>query len=486
MRIKYLSLLFFSLISFINLMAQTNCPKYDNAINKGKAHLSKKTPDFEEALKEFQLAQIAARECSLDEQAGKVAAKELQRVFRGLQKQSKDAIENAKRAREAETKAKNALAAANAEKEKAKAALQKALEANERVVDAFLRDAQKHIYNLEHDEALEKIHSAAGLNVKQAAIFPFYLEVAYWHNESGETQRALGILDTATALINKPEQVAVLGTSPTRNQVQKVLQQLDAAHYQFLQERYYPTMVAISGGTFEMGCDTLLIDNNSRNDERQHSVTVSDYKLAATETTWWQYRLFCKATGHDYETPSWQIQGDNPAVNVSWFDATLYLNWLSEQNSLDSVYILENKREGDVQMAENANGFRLPTEAQWEYAAKGGAKKIADIYSGSNELEEVGWFYENSNNRTQSVGQKKPNKLDVYDMSGNVWEWCSDWYGTYTDSSEPNPQGAESGSDRVLRGGSWDDYAHDCRVANRSNGYPGIRISIFGFRVSHR
>jgi formylglycine-generating enzyme len=125
----------------------------------------------------------------------------------------------------------------------------------------------------------------------------------------------------------------------------------------------------------------------------------------------------------------------------------------------------------------------LPTEAEWEYAARGGSTGTATKYAGSNTIGEVAWYGSNSGNKTQPVGQKRPNELGLYDMSGNLWEWCADWYGSYSSTSQTNPQGPSSGSNRVIRGGSWYNYAQNCRVANRYRYVPENRNYNLGFRL---
>ena len=129
--------------------------------------------------------------------------------------------------------------------------------------------------------------------------------------------------------------------------------------------------------------------------------------------------------------------------------------------------------------------YALPTEAQWEYAARGGEKSQGYKYSGGNDIDEVAWYRGNSEEKysTSPVGTKKANELGIYDMSGNVYEWCSDWYGGYSSEAQSNPTGPESGSNRVLRGGSWGSNAGDCRVSFRYNNFPSYRGYNFGFRL---
>ncbi|MFZ4725786.1 MAG: formylglycine-generating enzyme family protein, partial [Paludibacter sp.] len=122
-------------------------------------------------------------------------------------------------------------------------------------------------------------------------------------------------------------------------------------------------------------------------------------------------------------------------------------------------------------------------EAEWEYAARGGVSSRSTIYSGSNTIADVAWYNNNSGSQTHAVAGKKPNELGLFDMSGNVYEWCSDWDGDYSSSPQTNPTGASSGSYRVIRGGSWGSLDHDCRVAGRNHYPPGNRDSDFGFRL---
>ena len=186
------------------------------------------------------------------------------------------------------------------------------------------------------------------------------------------------------------------------------------------------------------------------------------------------------------------MDNDNlPVEKASWFEAIIFCNKLSALEGLDSCYMTtdqedyfgQNHRECDL----SKNGFRLPTEAEWEYACRAGT--TTNYYTGDNEsdLDHAGWYRKNCDHRTHPVAQKKPNAWGLYDMHGNVWEWCNDWYyQNYNNSSSNNPTGPESGHDHVLRGGSWPDNAGYCRSANRCMIRPSYKNFGIGFRVVYR
>ena len=221
-----------------------------------------------------------------------------------------------------------------------------------------------------------------------------------------------------------------------------------------------PEVVFVEGGTFSMG------SNRGEKDESPvHSVTIDSFSIGKYEVTVGQYRAFCIETNRSMpEVPIWGWQDHHPMGNVSYDDAVAYCNWL---------------------VRKFGGNWRLPTEAEWEYAARGGNKSKGYIYSGSNDFETVAWFDENAGEETNSVGRKKPNELGIYDMSGNLWEWCSDWYDEnyYSNSPGSNPQGPSSGYNRVMRGGSWTLFATNCPVSVRAYDSPEFKIYDYGFRV---
>ena len=225
-------------------------------------------------------------------------------------------------------------------------------------------------------------------------------------------------------------------------------------------------MVYIQGGTFTMGCDEKRDDDCADDEKPTHSVTLSGYSIGKYEVTQAQWRA---VMGSDPEELRFKGCDNCPVERVSWNDIQEFLKEL-------------NKKTGKK--------FRLPTEAEWEYAARGGnvgTDHAPSKYAGGNDLDAVAWYGDNSGSKTHPVGQKQPNELGLYDMNGNVWEWCSDRYDAdyYANSPRSNPRGPNSGARRVLRGGGWDNGAGSCRAANRHGSNPNDRISSYGFRPAH-
>ena len=213
-------------------------------------------------------------------------------------------------------------------------------------------------------------------------------------------------------------------------------------------------MVRVEGGTFHMGA-TSEQEGEAYSDEKPvHSVTLSSYYIGKTEVT---QALWQAVMGSN---PSNFKGADLPVECVSWNDCQEFIQKL-------------NRLTG--------RNFRLPTEAEWEFACRGGNNSRGYKYSGSNNLGSVAWY---SCGKTRPVGTKAPNELGIYDMTGNVWEWCSDWYANYTSYSQTNPTGPQSGSDRVYRGGSMGNGVRYCRSSCRIDGFPAWRNNDLGLRLA--
>ena len=216
-------------------------------------------------------------------------------------------------------------------------------------------------------------------------------------------------------------------------------------------------MVLMRGGTFRMGCTSEQGSACLDYEKPARNVTVSDFYIGKYEVT---QRQWVQVMG---KNPS-HFKGDNlPVENVSWTDVQEFLVKLNTMTGIR---------------------YRLPTEAEWEYAARGGAQSKGYKYAGSNTLDDVAWHMSNSGGKTWVVGGKEPNESGIYDMTGNVWEWVNDWFGTYGQLNETDPKGSGSGGSRVQRGGSWNAEAQICRISNRLTGTPNIRLRHVGFRLA--
>jgi formylglycine-generating enzyme required for sulfatase activity len=226
------------------------------------------------------------------------------------------------------------------------------------------------------------------------------------------------------------------------------------------------TMVAVEGGTFSMGATSEQGLGANDWERPVHYVTLSDFSIGQTEVT----------------QELWQaVMGSNPSYYTS--DSQLPVERVSWNSCQDFIEQL-NQLTGET--------FRLPTEAEWEFAARGGNKSQKYRYSGSSNIQDVAWFWNSIPSQqvgtlgygTQPVATKAPNELGLYDMSGNVWEWCQDWYGTYSSDDQINPTGPSWGSFRIFRGGSWSRSSESCRVAYRNYTYPSTSDDTMGFRLA--
>ena len=219
------------------------------------------------------------------------------------------------------------------------------------------------------------------------------------------------------------------------------------------------TMIRVQGGTFTMGATREQGGDGDSDEKPAHRVTLSSFSIGQTEVT---QELWEAVMGSN---PSYSKGAKRPVEQVSWNDCQEFVKKL---NALTGQH------------------FRLPTEAEWEYAARGGSKSKGYYFSGSNSLDDVVWHGGNSGLRTHDVATKQPNELGIYDMSGNVWEWCQDWYGSdyYSSSPSSNPTGPASGSSRVYRGGGWSSFASSFRVADRNGNLADFRNDNLGFRLA--
>jgi formylglycine-generating enzyme required for sulfatase activity len=257
-------------------------------------------------------------------------------------------------------------------------------------------------------------------------------------------------------------------------------------------------MILVPGGTFTMGRTT---GSGDADELPTHSVTLNSFYIGEFEVTQGQYQSIM-----DNNPASLYGVGKNhPVYNVSWYEMIKYCNLRSMSEGMNPVYTINSSTDpaiwGEVPTTANttwnsaicnlnANGYRLPTEAEWEYAARGATNATDYLYSGSNDISTIAWYdVNNTPNGTKPVGLKNPNSLGIFDMSGNVWEWCWDWYSGnyYSNSPASNPAGSGTGSYRVMRGGAWGNSAISCRVAERevfyypynshdSNIYIGFRV----------
>jgi formylglycine-generating enzyme required for sulfatase activity len=259
-------------------------------------------------------------------------------------------------------------------------------------------------------------------------------------------------------------------------------------------------MVSIPGGTFQMGSNNTALESFTGNDEEPvHSVTVSSFYMDSTDVTQASYQALMGVNPSNF---TGNVR--NPAESMTWYDAVLYCNARSKHDGYDTVYSYTSitgtagngcTNLGNLSMDFTQHGYRLPTEAEWEYACRAGS--TADYYWGQSypsqttsdtaNISAHAWWYYNTPNSTQPVATKPRNAWGLYDMSGNVWQWCNDWYGGYTSGSQTNPTGPASGSSRVLRGGSWSgNYDFYLRSANRDYDYPIVRLYVYGFRCVRR
>ena len=305
-------------------------------------------------------------------------------------------------------------------------------------------------------------------------------DISIWAVES--IAMALGIISEKKAIEVSKEVTVKVEQKPV--EIQR-----EVTYFQSIEQREIRTsngdeLVYVEGGSFIMG-DTW--GDGASDEKPTHRVELTyDFYVGKYPVTFEEYDRYCEESS-EKKPDDWSWgRGRRPVINVSWFDAIKYCNWLSEKEKLPKAYDsngnLLNKYGRITTDITKALGYRLPTEAEWEYAARGGNKSMGYKYSGSDTVGDVAWYGLNSRGQTRDVGGKGPNELGIYDMSGNLWEWCSNRYGSYSSSAQINPYD-NSGSDRVDRGGSWYNASMNVRVANRDNFSPAGAGNYLGFRI---
>ena len=230
------------------------------------------------------------------------------------------------------------------------------------------------------------------------------------------------------------------------------------------------TMVAVDGGTFTMGATADQGSDVYDDEKPAHQVTLSSYYIGQTEVTQALWRAvmgsnpsWFRSSTNWYDSRNYETNLQRPVECVSWYDCQEFIAKLNQMTG---------------------QRFRLPTEAEWEFAARGGTRSQGYKYSGSNTIGDVAWYTSNSNDQTHAVATKAANELGLYDMSGNVEEWCKDWYGNYSSGAQTNPKGPASGYKHMYRGGSYDSSAFFIRVSVRSYSDPSNKCDKWGLRLA--
>jgi len=345
-----------------------------------------------------------------------------------------------------------------------------------KLVRVSMREARQMIDNIEFEAAFHEYSETTHLDVLPEELWPIGYELAYIYLQAGKTQEGSFLLSETLKHLESAGKLQEnlrdlpLPDNTDKQAILECLRQSEPEYYIKMERQYFPNMIFIKGGTFDMGD---VMGDGLKISEPVHQVKLSDYELSDTPQTWWQYGLYCFTTGLELPPDSNYGRANRPIIHVSWDDAVKYAEWLS---------------------AHHGGNFRLPSEAEWEFAARergqkvrfGNGKDVADAEEMNYDASVVYKFSVKGKykRRTTEVRAFLPNKIGLYDMSGNVYEWCLDWYGVYSIQAQTNPIGPEIGFSRVVRGGSWYSYPQNCRVANRSGNALNYRTDFLGFRLA--
>lgn len=452
-----------------SLMAQP-CD-YARLMREGRAKLAGSTPAYSQALNKFN----AARTCAPSKSSE--VDREVARVFKMIEGERDRALLAEKSATEALRKLQAAIAD---------------------VVRFVLRDADDRILRLDYEDAYARLKTAPPCEPLSDSVAFRLLEIAYFRHHSGNSPGAVEPFNRAADLLKKKPFAPSAGFD-------RELARLSSDVLNRMTKRYYPLMQTLPAGTFWMGRDTTL-EAGKVEELPRHQVRIDSFALAQTEITFWQWNLFIASTNRKIETysPTWGLDGNCAAVYMDWFDACEYANWLSMREQKTPVYHIDSisnpeREKWVVAWLPEGEGYRLPTEAEWEFAARGGSDGVYYKFAGSNDIDSVGWYSGNSTieyvRRTHPVGEKKPVRFNngsmIYDLTGNVWEWCWDIYDpkiyeAFSGSVVSNPRGASEWlKENVLRGCGWGREAEHARVSVRTkykrHGRAGPDI---GFRIA--
>ena len=265
---------------------------------------------------------------------------------------------------------------------------------------------------------------------------------------------------TAGGQVVRPNRPMAKPTKPKPTPKLKTNRNIDTmqtANLSVVLKNLVDNMVYVEGGTFMMGATSEQGSDAYSSEKPAHQVTLYSFYIGKYEVTQEEWETVMGSNPSNFKGAKL------PVENVSWYDSQEFISKLNELTGLK---------------------FRLPTEAEWEYAARGGNRSMGYEFAGSNGLNIVGWCDGISDDKTHEVGKKQPNELGLFDMSGNVFEWCYDWKGTYNSSLQTNPQGPSNGMHRVCRGGSWCYGVESCRVSDRNDRAPDERSDMIGLRLA--